>query len=207
MKEAFDAKLLVEGADDQHVIWALCEKHALPKTFDVIDCKGIESLKEQLPVRLNKTQNNPIGVIIDADTDLQARWNSIKAILTSSGFVLPVEFPENGLVVTNSSGNKTVGVWLMPDNRLNGMLEDFVSFLIPVGDQLLPVAHATIDGIEREGLNKYSEIHKSKALVHTWLAWQADPGTPMGLSITKRYLDTTGAVCTKFIAWLSLLFS
>ena len=41
VKEKFLKKLLVEGNDDQHVIWALCEKYKIPETFDVIACGGI----------------------------------------------------------------------------------------------------------------------------------------------------------------------
>ena len=51
------------------------------------------------------------------------------------------------------------------------------------------------------------EYHKSKAFIHTWLAWQEDPGTPMGLAITKKYLSTNDKVlCNSFIEWLNLLF-
>ena len=40
IKEKYTQKLLVEGNDDQHVIWALCEKFNIPEVFDVIDCGG-----------------------------------------------------------------------------------------------------------------------------------------------------------------------
>ena len=43
-KERFKKKLLVEGNDDQHVIWALCEKYSVKESFDVVDCSGIDSL-------------------------------------------------------------------------------------------------------------------------------------------------------------------
>jgi hypothetical protein len=39
-KENFNKKLLVEGNDDKHVIWALCEHFKINETFDVIYCKG-----------------------------------------------------------------------------------------------------------------------------------------------------------------------
>lgn len=34
-------KLLVEGNDDQHVVWALCEKYQITENFDVIDSRGV----------------------------------------------------------------------------------------------------------------------------------------------------------------------
>ena len=95
----------------------------------------------------------------------------------------------------------------MPDNRVNGMLEDFISFLIPEEDALLPIVHSTLGNIESEGLNRYSLNHHAKASIHTWLAWQSDPGTPLGLSITKRYLTTDVETCNKLLNWLRRLFN
>ena len=86
------------------------------------------------------------------------------------------------------------GVWIMPDNRQNGMLEDFISFLIPHDDRLLPVVDSIIEKIEADKINKYKMIHHSKACVHTWLAWQEDPGTPLGVT------------CKRLIDWMNNLF-
>lgn len=44
-------------------------------------------------------------------------------------------------------------------------------------------------------------------LEHSWLAIQEDPGTPMGLSITKRYLSAEREVCQILVKWLKELFS
>lgn len=38
--EKFSSQLLVEGNDDQHVIWALCVKFNLKQNFEVIDLQG-----------------------------------------------------------------------------------------------------------------------------------------------------------------------
>jgi hypothetical protein len=206
IREKYNKKLLVEGNDDQHVIWSLCEKHKVPETFDVIDCDGVDNLKDEIPVRLISA-NDTVGIIIDADTDMYSRWNSIKDILNLQHFTAPDELPKSGLILFNNSGKKKAGVWIMPDNNSNGMLEDFISFLIPPDDNLLPVVNTTLNDIENKKLNRYPlPLHKSKATIHTWLAWQEDPGTPMGLSITKRYLTTDEATCLKLVNWLKELF-
>ena len=49
--------------------------------------------------------------------------------------------------------------------------------------------------------------HKAKARIHTFLAWQEDPGTPMGLAITKKYLQADSDSCLPFIEWLNNLFN
>ena len=198
--------LLVEGNDDKHVILALCEKFNLPETFDIIDCKGIDKLLEQIHVRFLQSEIETIGIVIDADSDIKNRWKTLKAILILQGFDLPNKLPLNGLVVSNKNNIK-IGVWIMPNNQLDGMLENFISFLIPQDDKLLPIVHSTLDAIENQKLNKYSLKHKPKAIIHSWLSWQENPGTPMGLGITKRYLTTDEKTCNTFIDWLTRLFT
>ena len=206
LKEKFNKKLLLEGNDDQHVIWALCEKINIPETFDVIDCEGIDKLNEQIPVRFKQSGIESLGIIIDADSEIKSRWTSLRSLLSAQNFNVPDELPLTGLVIKNDSNIK-VGVWIMPNYNLNGMLEDFISFLVPKDDKLLPIVNSTLEDIERKKLNKYASIHKSKAVIHSWLAWQEDPGTPMGLGITKRYLTTDEATCSLLIRWIDELFN
>jgi len=141
VKEKFTKKLLVEGNDDQHVIWALCEKFKVAETFDIIDCEGIDKLNEQIPVRFKQSGIDTLGIIIDADTEIKNRWTSLKGLLSAQGFAVPDDLPPTGLVL-KSEANLKVGVWIMPNNNLNGMLEDFISFLVPKEDKLLPIVHS-----------------------------------------------------------------
>ncbi len=48
-----DQRLVVEGPDDQHVIWALCQQHDVTETFSVETTKsgGVEALLESIKVR------------------------------------------------------------------------------------------------------------------------------------------------------------
>lgn len=206
--------LLVEGNDDFHVIHSLCKQFDIPVRnlelpkggdFSVKDCKGINELLEQIPVLFKSSnQLTTLGVIIDADVDLASRWESIKNLLQNIGFTIPDSIPNKGLIST--ANNIKVGVWIMPNNNLNGMLEDFLSFLVPHDDKLLPVINATLADMELKKLNKYSLTHKSKAVIHSWLSVQEDPGTPLGQSITKRYLSTDAETCQDLINWLNSLF-
>ena len=203
-KEQFHKKLLVEGNDDQHVIWALCEKFKVPETFDVINCDGIDNLFKQIPARLKQSHLEALAIIIDADTEIKNRWETLKSVFSKQEITLPNEIPGEGLIF--KINHLTISVWVMPNNELNGMLEDFISFLIPKEDKLLQIANQTLYAIEKEKLNNYIPAHKSKALIHTWLSWQGDPGTPMGLAITKKFLTTEEENCNKLINWLSTSF-
>ncbi len=206
IKEKYNKKLLVEGNDDQHVIWALCEKFNITKNFDVIDCQGITKLTEQIPLRFKQSDIKTIGIIIDADIDIKSRYLSLKSLLSTQGIELPDELPDEGIIETHER-NLKIGLWIMPNNNLNGMLEDFISFLVPDEDKLLPIVNSTLQEIENQKLNKYSLTHKSKTVIHSWLSLQEDPGTPMGLGITKRYLTTDQETCLKLINWLKNLYN
>jgi hypothetical protein len=56
------------------------------------------------------------------------------------------------------------------------------------------------------GLNRYPVSRHPKALIHTWLAWQRNPGQPMGQAITAQPLDRNEALARAFVAWLNALF-
>jgi len=94
----------------------------------------------------------------------------------------------------------------MPNNRLPGMLEDFVRMLIPGGDALVPEAEGALSIIEGKRLRRYAPQYRPKAFIHTWLAWQEEPGKPMGLAITKKDLNPGSPQADVFVAWLRRLF-
>ncbi len=197
--------LLVEGIDDKHVMFALFEKYKVNESFSVIDCKGVTNLFQQIPVRFKQSGIDTIGIILDADTDIGARWQAVKDRVNTQFDNLPNDIPNDGLVIGN--GVQKLGVWIMPNNDTNGMLEDYMKFLIPDEDDLIPEVRRFTEDIESKELNRYSNIHKSKAEIHMWLALQESPGTPLGLSITKRYLDLDEGKTENLITWVNQLFN
>lgn len=196
--------LLVEGKNDLHVFWNIFEKHSVNQSFKP-EGKDGDGIYKSIPIYL-KTDVSTIGVVIDADENINAKWDKLKNIFEASGYVLP-ETPIQSGTVIKKNDYPTIGVWIMPDNNANGMLEDFVKQLVPSDDSLMDYVEKSLDKIETEGVNKYKAIHKSKARIHTWLAWQETPGTPMGLAIKKTFLDTNKELCLKFVDWINELFN
>lgn len=98
-----------------------------------------------------------------------------------------------------------IGIWLMPDNRLPGMLEHFCSFLVPPGDALWSLAEEVLQQVMQKD-RRFPDNHEIKALIHTWLAWQKEPGKPMGQAITKHFFDYNAPHAQKFIEWIRQLF-
>jgi hypothetical protein len=211
-KKIQSSQLLVEGKNDRHVIWALCLTHQLPETFSVEvanadETEGIEALLNGLPLKLKEKNLEILGIVVDADQDLAARWQAVKTRLKASGYQnIPETPPHQGWIHTEAELPK-IGVWLMPNNQFPGMLEDFVTCCIPNNDRLLPKAELVLQEIEQANLNLYTLIHKPKALIHTWLAWREKPGMPMGQAITARVLNYDSALAIAFVEWLKSLFN
>lgn len=217
--------LLVEGKDDFHVVRNLwVARFPSDRAGDIVLCPetgsefliqdvgegqagGISRLLESLPLYFK--QRPPtlerLGILIDADERPKRRWEEVKVYLHNAGYEPPPAPSVDGIVLEHPLGHRPrVGIWLMPDNRLPGMLEDFVRWLIPENDVLHPKADSVLDDIEREGLQRYT--HRSKAFIHTWLAWQEDPGCPMGQAITAKVLEPHSPLADPFVAWLRRLF-
>jgi hypothetical protein len=210
-EEKYKFKLLVEGNNDQHVVWALCESNGLDNNFDIIDCQSVENVFKQLNFRLQLSDNNSrIGIVVDADVNMNARWDKFIGVLRSTEkydvdhFVLT----ENGLVAESKDDSyPKVGIWIMPNNNLNGMLEDFVATLAPPDDVLMAKADETLTSLEIEDIQKYKDVHRAKAKIHTFLAWQNEPGKPMGQAITAKILDANSGTANNFVSWLKKLFN
>jgi hypothetical protein len=199
--------LLVEGKDDLHVFRALFGRRNLPRLSEIKDHEGWTQLLEAIPVRLKESDVEAVGVVLDADTSLTGRWESIRHRLSTAGYTTPSQPDAHGVVLYPPPGTllPRVGVWLMPDNTVPGDLEAFLRFLVPSGNALFAYAAATVDGIP-ENLRLFRPSDKPKALIHTWLAWQVEPGRPLGQAITAGFLEHTGAEVDRLIGWLERLY-
>lgn len=201
--------LLVEGTDDEHVLKHLCGNRAVPKLDDVKSHGGVEQLLESFPVRLKASEDGDIvGIVIDADTDLASRWQSLRGRLLEVGYqnVPDVPAPE-GTILDPPADTllPRVGLWIMPDNQTKGILEDFLRFLVPENSGLFRHVKSSVASIP-EGERHFSQLAEPKALIHTWLAWQKEPGKPLGTAITAKYLEPNVAEVDVLISWLHRLF-
>lgn len=204
--------LLVEGKDDEHVFYSLLMHHQVPDKFKVKNKEGFNNVLKEgfnnilgtLDVEIDASGLERLGIVVDADTDIASRWQSLTARLQTLGYELPDSPLTDGTIVKQED-RPTVGVWLMPDNTLPGMLEHFVSFLGATNDPLWQVAENCLNEISSAD-RRFVANHFIKAHIHTWLAWQEDPGKPLGLAITKRYFDADAHHAKQFIAWIRRLF-
>ena len=212
MKEENTFKLLVEGNDDQHVVWSLCQHHSIPKNFDVIDCENVNKVFRHLKLRLQDPEKNQrIAVMIDADQNLQGRFESFLQKLSDTGKYdcSHITLPREGLIMESTDKNyPKIGLWIMPNNNAKGMLEDFVVSLATLDNAvLMDKAEDVLAQIEEENIQRYKPVHRTKAKIHTFLAWQDEPGKPMGQAITAHMLDADTEQALVFVEWLKKFFA
>lgn len=201
--------LLVEGKDDQHVIYAIRDIYEIPKNaFTIEELGGIENvLKKTDSTLIDGSIDICLGIVIDADEDLNARWQSVSSILERAGYKnLPASPDKNGTIFTQEY-LPTFGVWIMPDNQIEkGYLETFLTHLVPENDKCWEHAKNSVTALEEKPFVKEKVDHTTKAEIHTFLAWQEEPGKPFGQSITAKYLQADNPQCAKFVDWLKRLF-
>jgi len=206
--------LIVEGIDDKYVISRLLQRRKINyQQFEIHDAGGIKPSLNTFCIAIKSGNYENIGIVVDSDTDLLKRWQEIKNILTTEGYKqIPQNPSSKGTIIVDTEEElPTVGIWIMPNNQTTGMLEDFISFLVPTDDELLPIAQNQINKIIKAGKNRFSQAHKSKAIIHTWLAWQEMPGTQLGKAITYRFIKSQQYIlddgkASDFINWLQDLF-
>jgi hypothetical protein len=214
----FTNALFFEGDNDLYPVGHLIDLLSGPGTDDYErtpeDCGnqiglkqfgGYEPLRDQFPEAIrNSSTLRRIGVIADADSNPTRRWQSLTDAMSGIDTVdLPEAPPEEGWTGNVSLPDRevTVGLWMMPNNTDQGAVEDFLLRLIPEDNSLLPIAESCLEEVSEE-----EKPDPSKALVRTWLAWQEEPGRPLGPAVTEGYFDLDADLAQRFIAWVRRLF-
>ena len=204
-------RLIFEGPDDQHVVMNLLFNHEhngerLCEHFTEKVKDGVDHLIDTLNEELKATDLGRLGVVLDADTDLAKQWARVTRVLDEHGCRAVPAAPNADGTIVETNDSKKIGIWVMPDNKSAGALEDFVGKLIAKGDTLWPKAQADVNGIPQAD-RRFRETYLSKAHVHTWLAWQEEPGTRMGETFKKKYLDPNHPQATAFVNWIRRLLA
>ena len=77
---------------------------------------------------------------------------------------------------------------------------------MPIGDNLWLLAEEVVQKVETQE-RRFRPTYRSKVKIYTWLAWQEEPGKPLGQAITARYLDADAPHAQKLVAWMRGLFA
>lgn len=206
-------KLIVEGEEDKRVIPQLIEANGIPwgetkkEAVVNIEAYGNDDFADAtfISTELKASGLKALGLMIDADDDLNARWQSVRNACLKSIPDIPEQLPATGLIHSTDSGIR-FGVWIMPDNQTQGMLETFLTYLIP--DESEPLWQYAQE-VAKEAQNKgatYIDSHSDKAYIYTWLAWQHPPGRQLHDAVRQKILDPNHPQAQSFVNWFKQLY-
>jgi hypothetical protein len=203
-------RLLVEGSDDLNSVIHLMARHG----FDWDDEStvrpfispggGITGLLNAFSVALRGTYQR-IGVVLDANLSLPDRWAQIRNRARRAGVDLPGSPLPEGTIVPGRRPESRIGIWLMPDNSSPGALENFLGKLVPADDPRWAYADEVVVEARRRGARCQEKDH-TKSVLHTWLAWQQEPGLPFGIALKAEIFEKDSEEARRFVAWFRSLF-
>ncbi len=207
-------KLIVEGEQDKRVIPELIEANGIEwgetkETAVVyIEAYGSDQFIDSdfISTELKASGLTSLGLIVDADDDMNARWNSVRNACLKSIPDIPEQLQKSGLIHTTATGIK-FGVWIMPDNQTQGMLETFLRYLVPdESESLWQYAQEVTQNANNKGAT-FIPSHRDKADIYTWLAWQNPPGRQLHNAVMEKILDPTHPKAQIFVNWFKKLYN
>ena len=199
-----DCVLLVEGQDDEHVVRHLCLRSQPMPLFHIENKLNVDTLLDSIKQEVRVPGRKAVGILVDANDDLNARWSAVANRLREGNIEVPRVPEPDGTFIDGTARTPRVGIWLMPNNELPGELENFVSEMISDDDSVWPRSQSYIDGIPRTD-RKFIKKKILRAKVHAWLATREEP-RKMGVAIRAQDLRVDGPLSTRFANWLRQLF-
>jgi len=214
--------LLVEGYADRDFFNQVCKVINLNKTPKIKvatpqDYQSRRNTKEDvfklLPSFLKKIEDSDndlerLAIVVDADEEQHGSGypktiQRVKEIVETHDFVL-IENNENGLIFKHSDGLADLGLWIMPDNANEGVIEDFIKQCIRTNERNL-FNHA-VQVVNEIPTRKFKPHHSTKAEIATWLAWQNPPGRGFYCAVEDNLLDADHSLFQKLENWLKQIF-
>ena len=214
MPSTISRRLLVEGNTDKRVIPFLMEANGVEweRSGEPVVCIAPYGSVDELlkpgvvEAELRASRLEALGLMVDANGDAFDRWNRIRSLCHDEFEHLPDRIPRGGLEIVHPESDVRFGVWIMPDNRFSGMLEDFLIRLIPENSRnLYELAEQCVAEAARNGA-PFKDVHKAKARIYTWLAWQDEPGKQLHQAVHHRVLDPERPESQPFVDWFRSLF-
>ena len=215
-----DRILLVEGEADRAFFEQICRVLELDTSVTVAPPKGLagthntkEGVFNYLPILLGQLADGGItrlAVVVDADNaanggGYKLAINRVEKIVAPYGFSLAAH-TVGGVVFQHNDGLADFGLWVMPNNADEGMLEDWIKQSIHPDEQGL-FSHAETVVAALPHPLKFKPIHRSKAEVATWLAWQKQPGHGLYRSVEDGLINLDSIHYKNLISWLGHIFA
>ena len=215
--------LLVEGESDKLLFTVICSligldlmiKVAVPREIDkASNSKGgvftvLPTLLKQLP----DGEVQRLGIVVDADhpendgMGYRRTLNLFEQIVGTAGYrrIHPKGL-RAGILFGHGDGLHDLGIWIMPNNRENGILEDWLKLCLHHSEaDLYRNACRAVETLAKP--HRFSAFDRIKAEIATWLAWQETPGQGAHAACSAGLIDQNNVLFRGLTEWLSRVFS
>ena len=203
------SRLRVEGKDDYHAFSHFLATRQLNITApwfpEIQEAGDVDRLIDSIDIAIRFGTGHTVGFVLDANSSPNDRWRAVSSRLVRVGLTPPAALPAAGYIDFCESFQTRTGVWLMPNNRREGALEDFLIDLIHPTDSLLSHARSATDQAQELGA-AFPANATRKAELRAWLAWCEEPGLPYGTAIKAGYFPHESPDSEAFVTWFSKLF-
>lgn len=204
--------LLVEGESDRSFFKELHKMlHISADVVEVVTPKDIghfrngksclyKKLHDLLP-QINDGTIEHLGIVVDADHSFNETLKEVSDILNPIDY----SYSSERRLFAHEDGLPDIGLWIMPNNQHNGMLEDWIKTCQhPNEKTLFQHVQQSIDTIPNGA--KFKELHRAKAEIATWLAWQKNPDHGLYYAVNPELLNTESESFQELKQWLQHLF-
>ena len=177
--------LLVEGLDEKHFFEALLNKLGLrDPSVKVIPVNGTGNFKHQLDALVQGPDFKEIhmlGIIRDADQDPDGAFQSLVDLLRRHNLDRP-----SFINTFSENGTPRVGIFLMPGNNSEGMLEDLCLRSVAA----TPLMEC-VDSFMQCAISKTTVLPRieAKARAHAFLSVMPETVGSVGLGAKQGYWD------------------
>ena len=204
MKRIESKKLLIVEGEDERNFFAALLKHEHVNGVQVIPVGGKDKFKTELPLVVNEDgffkKVDALGFVRDAEENqAKAAFSSICSTLIKNN--LPAPKSINQVI---DQQNIRIGVFIMPNNVDEGMLEDLCLQSINTNP-----LYRCVDEYLQCCLSQISENEKiniAKAKVQAYLATQNPLVSSVGLAAQKGYWDLKNSCFVDIKQFLRNLF-
>ena len=217
--------LLVEGRSDQELFSHICSSVGLKAKVLVApprDVGGRANNKEGvithfeilLPQLADENANlKRLALIVDADhienhgLGYKRTFTRIEEIVQSFGYTYHKSTSRGlgGSIFKSNEGLNDIGLWIMPNNRDEGGIEQWVrSCIFDEEMEFFRKAEIAVRSIEPQ---RFKETQREKANLATWLALQQQPGRGPAYAFREHLVDSQKTGFIKIINWLQYLYA
>jgi hypothetical protein len=187
--------IIGEGRDEVNFFEALCDHlHLIDVQVEQYGGKGqLSRYLREFNVRPGHQNVVALGITRDADASVAPVFQGICGLLHLNGLPAPATAGQI------APGPPRVGVFIMPDNRREGMLEDLCLDAV-LSDGAMPCVDDYFRSVSQNTSRQPSPM--AKARVHAWLASQADPDLRLGEAAKRDYWPWNTAAFQTLIQFL-----